>query len=108
MRVDRNIVGIPFTDFITSPFLDFSHSLIYYIIILIYNKFMATISVPLSPQLQENLDALVASGAGANRADVMRRALELFAREEAINVVLKAQREPALRGNLRELLKKVK
>jgi Arc/MetJ-type ribon-helix-helix transcriptional regulator len=80
----------------------------YYIIILIYNTFMATISVPLSPQLQENLDALVASGAGANRADVMRRALELFAREEAINAVLRADREvkkgQVLRGDARKIL----
>jgi Arc/MetJ-type ribon-helix-helix transcriptional regulator len=69
---------------------------------------MATISVPLSAELQERLDALVSGGAGSNRADVMRRALESFAEEEAINAVLKAEREPVLRGDLRQLLKKIK
>jgi Arc/MetJ-type ribon-helix-helix transcriptional regulator len=69
---------------------------------------MATISVPLSAELQERLDALVSGGAGSNRADVMRRALESFAEEEAINAVLKAERGPVLRGDLRQLLKKIK
>lgn len=69
---------------------------------------MATISVPLSAELQERLDSLVAEGIGSNRADVMRRALESFAEEEAINAVLKAEREVAsgkiLRGNARKIL----
>jgi Arc/MetJ-type ribon-helix-helix transcriptional regulator len=67
---------------------------------------MATISVPLSPELQHRLDSLVASGIGSNRADVMRRGLELLAREEAVNAVLRAEREPVIRGDLRELLTK--
>lgn len=69
---------------------------------------MTTISVPLSPELQERLDTLVAEGIGASRADVMRRALEFFAEEEAINAVLKAEREVArgkvLRGDARKIL----
>jgi len=69
---------------------------------------MATISVPLSAELQERLDGLVADGVGANRADVMRQALEFFAEEEAINAVLQAEREVSqgkiLRGSAREVL----
>ncbi|MDP3402791.1 MAG: hypothetical protein Q8S35_02445 [bacterium] len=69
---------------------------------------MATISVPLSAELENRLDALVSDGVGSNRADVMRRALERLAEEEAINAVLKAEREVAdgkiLRGDLRTLL----
>ncbi len=69
---------------------------------------MATISVPLTPELQDRLDTLVAEGSGANRADVMRRALEWFAEEEAVNNVLRAEREAAagkiLRGKAREVL----
>ena len=80
----------------------------YDIIILTYNTLMATISVPLSPKLQECLDGLVADGVGANRADVMRRALENYAEEEAVNAVLKAEREVTsgkiLRGNARKIL----
>ena len=69
---------------------------------------MATISVPLSPELQERLDALVTEGVGSNRADVMRRALEHFSEEEAVNAVLKAEREVAdgrvMRGSARVIL----
>ena len=69
---------------------------------------MATISVPLSAEQEERLDSLVSDGAGSNRADVMRSALERFAEEEAIREVLEAEREPTLRGDLDELLKKFK
>lgn len=69
---------------------------------------MATISVPLSAQLQEQLDALVAQGVGSNRADVMRRALENLAEEEAIKSVMKSMQEikdgKVLRGDLRKAL----
>jgi Arc/MetJ-type ribon-helix-helix transcriptional regulator len=69
---------------------------------------MATISVPLSPKLQELLDGLVSDRVGANRADVMRRALEHFAEEEAINAVLRAEREVSqgkiLRGDAHDIL----
>ncbi len=68
---------------------------------------MATISVPLSAKLEQQLDALVAEGVGSNRADVMRRALKNFAEEEAVNAVLKAEREPVLRGDLRKLLTEI-
>ena len=78
----------------------------YDIIILNYNTFMATISVPLSAELEHRLDTLVANGTGSNRADVMRRALEKLAEDEAVNAVLQAEREPVLRGNLDDLLRK--
>lgn len=69
---------------------------------------MSTISVPLSPKLQGHLDTLVANGVGSNRADVMRRALEKFSEDEAVNAILMAEREvnqgKILRGNTREIL----
>ncbi|MBY0110993.1 ribbon-helix-helix domain-containing protein [Patescibacteria group bacterium] len=68
---------------------------------------MATVSVPLPAKLEKRLDDLVASGVGSNRSDVMRRALEKFAEEEAIRVVLGAEREPTLRGDLRKILKEL-
>jgi len=37
----------------------------------------------------------------------MRKALERFAEEEAVEAVLQAEREPVLRGDLRELVKKI-
>ena len=68
---------------------------------------MATISVLLSPELQERLDSLVADGVGSNRADVMRRALSKLSEDEAVRVVLEAEKEPVIRGDIRELLKKM-
>ena len=69
---------------------------------------MPTISVPLSSNEADRLDALVAGGSGGSRADVMRRALDFFAEEEAIHAVLNAEREPSLTGDLRDLAKKLK
>lgn len=69
---------------------------------------MSTISVPLKKELEEKLDHLVKSGVGDNRASVMRKALLRLAEEEAIRVVLEAEREPTLRGDLRTLLRKYK
>jgi Arc/MetJ-type ribon-helix-helix transcriptional regulator len=69
---------------------------------------MATISVPLSAELEHSLDTLVAEGVGSNRADVMRRALTRLAEEEAVQAILDAQREPTLHGDLDDLLKKVR
>jgi Arc/MetJ-type ribon-helix-helix transcriptional regulator len=69
---------------------------------------MGTVSVPLSKQHQDRLDTLVKQGAGSSRADVMRKALDKFAEEEAIAAVLQAQREPLLRGDLRTLARKLR
>ncbi len=73
---------------------------------------MSTISVPLSPHLEEELNKLVASGYGSNKADVVRRALTRVAEDEAVQAVLIAQKEISLglglTGDLRELAKKLK
>ena len=74
-----------------------------------YNS-MSTISVPLTPKLIHHLDELVEK-TGASRAGVMRKALERFAEEEAINAVLLAERDvregKILRGDLHEILMKI-
>ena len=66
---------------------------------------MSTISVPLSPELEQSLNALIASGYGSNKADVIRRALKKADEDEAIRVVLEAQMEismgKGLTGDLR-------
>ena len=73
---------------------------------------MTTISVPLQPDLETSLDDLVKSGYGSNKADVIRRALARAIEEEAVEAVLRAEKEiregKGLRGNLRELAKKIK
>lgn len=71
---------------------------------------MTTISVPLRKDNEEKLDELVRSGVGSSRADVMRKALEKLAEDEAVEAVLRAERElgegKVLRGDLRKLLKR--
>jgi len=67
---------------------------------------MSTISVPLTPELEEKIESLVKNGVGANKADVMRKALYRLSEEEAIKAVLQAEKEPTLHGDLRELAKK--
>ena len=69
---------------------------------------MSTLSVPLTPYLEEFIKNQVKNGRAANKADVVRRALVALSEEEAVQAVLKSQREPTLKGNLRELMKKIK
>ena len=65
---------------------------------------MTTISVPLKEKSQQDLQFLLDSDYGANKADVIRRALKLAAEEEAVQRVLRAQKEPSLRGDLDTLM----
>jgi putative addiction module CopG family antidote len=73
---------------------------------------MTTLSVPISPNLEEFINEMVKSGRAANKADVVRRALHAMSEEEAVQTVLRAQREIAegkgLKGDLRELMKRIK
>ena len=72
---------------------------------------MSTLSVPLTPKLEEFINQQVKSGRAANKADVVRRALIAMTEEEAVQEVLLAQQEiregKGLRGDLRELIKLV-
>lgn len=69
---------------------------------------MSTLSVPLTPKLEEFINDQVKSGRAASKADVVRRALVSFSEEEAVQEVLNAVREPLLRGDLRQLMKKIR
>lgn len=70
---------------------------------------MSTLSVPLTPLLEEFINAQVKSGRAANKADVVRRALIAMTEEEAVQDVLLAQKEihegKGLKGDLRKLMK---
>ncbi|MBI2005044.1 hypothetical protein HYS79_02720 [Patescibacteria group bacterium] len=69
---------------------------------------MSTISVPLSKDHEDRLDTLVKQGVGSSRAAVMRKALDKLAEDEAVEAVLRAEREVSegkiLKGDLRKLL----
>lgn len=72
---------------------------------------MSTLSVPLTPDLEEKINNLVNNGYGVNKADVARKAIDFYAEEMAIKDVLEAEQElkdgKILRGNLDDLLKQV-
>ena len=65
---------------------------------------MSTISVPLTKEREARLDNLVKNGVAPNRAAVMRKALDKLAEDEAIEAVLRAEREPIIRGDIRKVL----
>lgn len=73
---------------------------------------MTTLSVPISGELEQFINRMVKEGRGANKADVVRRALREYEENRVIEDILKAQREIAqgkgLKGNLRELAEKIK
>ncbi len=68
---------------------------------------MTTISVPLNPKVEQALSELVEI-TGANRVAVIRKAIERYREDEAMNDIIIAQREvlegKILRGNLDDLL----
>ena len=68
---------------------------------------MTTISVPVSPIQEAFINAQVKKGFAANKAEVVRKALTLLAEEEAVAAVLKAEQEPTLKGNIKDLMKKI-
>jgi len=73
---------------------------------------MSTISVPLPANLEEFVNKMVSEGQAANKADVVRKALNLLSEDEAVNAILSAQREiklgKGLKGDLKVLAKKLK
>ncbi len=84
---------------------------IYDAIILIYHiNNMTTLSIPIPSYLEEFIQRQIKSGNGANKADVVRKALIKLREEEAINDVLEAMQElkdgKGLKGDLHELAKK--
>ena len=73
---------------------------------------MATLSVPLVFHLEEAVNNLVKNGYGANKADVVRKAIARFVEDEAVMAVLRSEQEIAegkgLEGDLRDLAKRIK
>lgn len=69
---------------------------------------MSTLSVPLAPEQEQFIKLMIKSGVAANKADVVRKALRLFQEEELLQRILRAEQEPTLKGDLRQLMKKFK
>ena len=74
-----------------------------------YDNFIQTmsmLSVPLTPKLEKGIQELIDDGVAVNKADAARKGLELLLEQHAVDMVLKAEKETPLRGNLDDLLKK--
>ena len=69
---------------------------------------MTTLSIPVTAEQEAFIVAYIKAGNADNKAEVVRRALNRFAEDEAVNAVLQAEKEPTLHGDLRELMKKIK
>ena len=73
---------------------------------------MVTISVPITPKQEKFIKELVKSGRAANKAHAVRYAIQKLSDDEAIESVLRSQKEAregkTYYGDLRELMKRVK
>lgn len=69
---------------------------------------MTTVSVPLPADMLQALERLIRQGVVPNKAGAIRKALQMFIEDQAVQAVLHAKREPRLRGNLRELARKIR
>lgn len=73
---------------------------------------MSVLSVPLTAKLKETVNQLVESGVASSKAELVRKAIESFAEYQAIQDVLRAERElkdgKILHGDLDKLIKKFK
>lgn len=69
---------------------------------------MTTISVPLPADLLHHLEELIRQGRAPNKAAAMRMALEKYLEDQAVEKVLRASREPRLRGDLRSLARRLR
>lgn len=62
---------------------------------------MSTLSVPLTPTLEDAIERLVKMGFAETKAEVVRKAIVRLSEEEALNAVLISQRQ-ARNGELFE------
>ena len=73
---------------------------------------MTTLSIPISGELESFIDNMIKEGKGANKADVVRRALREYQENMAFETILQAEHEfkqgKVVRGDLSEILKKFK
>lgn len=68
---------------------------------------MSVLSVPLPHDMMKALEQLVQRGAVQNKAEAARKAIQLYLEDQAVAAVLKASKEPSLKGNLDKLAKKL-
>lgn len=68
---------------------------------------MTTISVPLPEDMLHAIEELIARGLAANKADAIRKAIQKYLEDQAVEAILLASKEPRLKGDLDELARKL-
>jgi len=68
---------------------------------------MSTLSVPLSGDTLRQIESLIDQGVASNKADLVRKAIDKYLEDQAVEAVLRAEKEPSLEGDLDELMKKI-
>ena len=68
---------------------------------------MATLSIPITQDLESFIEQEIRVGRAETKAAVVRKALRLLREEEAIQAVLRAEQEPTLSGDLDELARRI-
>ena len=72
---------------------------------------MSTLSVPMSPDLESFISEMIEKGAASTKSDVVRQALVRYREDQAVEAVLRAERElsegKVLRGNIRDIVDKM-
>lgn len=69
---------------------------------------MPTVSVPLTDDMLHSIDMLIRQGVASNKADAIRKALQKYLEDQAVETVLRAAKEPRLDGDLDELAKRLR
>ena len=68
---------------------------------------MSTLSVPLSADMLKGIESLIRQGVASNKADLVRKAIDKYLEDQAVEAVLRAEKEPNLEGDLDDLIKKI-
>lgn len=67
---------------------------------------MSTLSIPVDGETLKRIEMLIKEGNASNKADLVRKAIDRYIEEQAIEDILKAAKEPRLEGDLDELAKR--
>lgn len=68
---------------------------------------MSTLSVPLPDEVLKKIQALIDMGVADNKAALVRKAIDKYIEDQVIESILKADKEPRLKGDLDELARKL-
>jgi len=68
---------------------------------------MSNVSVPLPEDMIRAVNDLIKRGVGFSKAEIIRRALQKYLEDQAVQLVLSANEEPSLDGDLDDLAAKL-